>query len=124
VVFIVVVFCPISYLNHSLPGLYFLDSSSFLPNLSKFTLTFDFALVDSNPYEFLHYYSCALCNMVTFHAIGCLDLTIMVDELSMITVFEHCFYAMFVFQPGFLHILKTSHMILITLFQVLYIKFL
>jgi len=62
--------------------------------------------------------------MATFHAIGRLDLTIMVNELGMIIVFEHCFYAMFVFQPGFLHVLKTSHMILITLSRVLYIKFL
>jgi hypothetical protein len=55
VVFIVVVLCPISYSTRFLLGLYFLDSSSFPPNLSKFTLVFDFVLVDSNPFEFVHY---------------------------------------------------------------------
>jgi len=44
--------------------------------------------------------------MATFHVIGHLDLTIMVDELGTTTFFEHCFCAMFVFQLGSLHISK------------------
>jgi len=67
---------------------------------------FDFALVDSNMFEFLHYYSCALCKMATFHATRCSDLTIMVDESRTTAIFEHCLCPMFVFQLGFLHISK------------------
>ncbi len=106
VVFIVVVLCPISYSTRSLLGLYFPNSSSLSLNLSKFTLVFDFVLANSNPSIFLHYYSCALCNMVTFHAIGRLNLIVMVDESGMTIVFEHWLYNMFAFQPCSLHISK------------------
>jgi len=106
VVFIVVVFCRISYSTQSLLRLYFLDSSSFLQNLSKFTLVFDYTLVDSNPCEFLHYYFCGLCNMATFHATRRSNLTIMVDESRTTVVSKHYFCAMFTFQPSFLHISK------------------
>jgi hypothetical protein len=105
-VFIIVVICPISYLTRSLLQLHFPNSSSFPPNPSKFTLVFDFALVDSHPFEFLHYYTCALYNMATFHAIGHLDFTIMVDELGTMIVSKHCLYIMFVFQPCSSHIFK------------------
>jgi hypothetical protein len=44
--------------------------------------------------------------MVTFHVIGRFDLTIMVDNLGTIVISEHCLCAMFVFQPGSLHISK------------------
>jgi hypothetical protein len=44
--------------------------------------------------------------MVTFHAIGHSNLTIMVDDLGMIIIFEHCLCVMFTFQPRFLHISK------------------
>jgi hypothetical protein len=69
-------------------------------------LVFDYALADLNPSELLHYYFYALCNMVTFHAPRCSDLTIMVDNLRIIVVFEHCLCVMFVFQLGSLHIYK------------------
>jgi hypothetical protein len=49
------------------------------PNPSKFTLMFDFSFDDSNPFEFFGYYYCVVCNMVTFHAIGRLDFTNMVE---------------------------------------------
>jgi hypothetical protein len=106
VVFIVVVLCPISYSTCSLLGLYFPDSSSFIPNLSKFTVVFDSAFVDSNLFEFFHYYSYTLFNIKTFHAIGCSNLTIMVDKSRTIVVSEHCIYVMFTFQPSSLHIFK------------------
>ncbi len=99
-------FCLISYSTQSLLRLYFPDSSSFLPNPSKFPLVFNYTLVDSNPCEFLHYYYCALCNMATFHATKGLDLTIMVDESRTIVVSKHCLCAMFAFQPSFLLIYK------------------
>jgi hypothetical protein len=85
---------------------------------------FDFALIDSNPYEFPHYYLCALCNMVTFHALGCLDFIIMVNNLGMIVVFEHYLCTMIFFQPNFYIYLRMYRMILITLSQVLCTKFL
>jgi hypothetical protein len=43
---------------------------------------------------------------VTFHAIGRLDLTIMVDNLAMTIILKHCLCAMFAFQLGYLHISK------------------
>jgi len=89
-----------------LAWIYFSNSSSSSSNLSIFTLVFDFAIADSNLSKFLHYYSCALCDMVTFHAIGHSDLTIMVDESGMTIVFEHCLCVMFVFQLCSLHIFK------------------
>jgi len=64
---------------------------------------FDSVLIVSNPFEFLHYYFCAPCSMVTFHAHGHSDLTIMVDNSRMTSVFEHCLCTMFVFQLGSLH---------------------
>ncbi len=67
---------------------------------------FDSALVDSNSFKFFHYYSCAFCNMATFHVTGRLDLTIMVDESRTTIVPQHCRCVMFVFQPGSLHISK------------------
>ncbi len=79
VVFIVVVLCQISYLF--VPCLDYISQVPPLPpNLSNFFLVCDFALVASNPSKFLHYYFCAPCNMVTFHALGHSDLTIMVDD--------------------------------------------
>jgi hypothetical protein len=101
VVLIIVVLCPISYLIRSLLGLYFPYSLSFLLNLSKFILVFDFVLVDSNPFDFFHYYSCAFCNMATFHVIGRLDLTIMVDESRTITISQHCFLCYVCFSTRF-----------------------
>jgi hypothetical protein len=97
VVFIVVVFCPISYSTHS--HWEYISSTPFPlpPNPSNFTLMFDFAFDDSNPFEFLHYYSNALCNMVTFHATGCLDLTVMVDDSRTTIVSKHCLCIMFIF---------------------------
>jgi hypothetical protein len=77
-----------------------------LPTLSKFALVLDSILNNSNPSKFFHYYSCARCNMVTFHVIKHSDLTIMVDNSRMIIVFEHCLCTMFVFQPSSLHISK------------------
>jgi hypothetical protein len=44
--------------------------------------------------------------MVTFHVVGYLDFTIMVEELGTTLVFEHCLCAMIAFQPGSLHISK------------------
>ncbi len=92
---------PAPYLDYLSPIPHALSS-----NPSDFTLVFDYALVDSNMSEFLHYYSCALCNMATFHAIGHSNLTMMVDDSRMTIVFEHCLCAMFVFQLGSLHISK------------------
>jgi len=44
--------------------------------------------------------------MATFHALGCSDLTITVDDLGMMTIFKHFLCAMFTFQLGSLHISK------------------
>jgi hypothetical protein len=44
--------------------------------------------------------------MATFHVVGRLDLTIMVDDLGMTSVLEHYLYVMFVFQPSSLHVSK------------------
>ncbi len=85
-VLIAIFHCFISYSTCSLLGIYFANSSSFPPNLSKFIIVFDSALIDSNMLELFHYYSYALCNMATFHAIIHLDFTIMVDELGMTVV--------------------------------------
>ncbi len=87
-------------------------------------LVFDSTLVDSIPSMFLHYLFYAFCNMVTFHASEFLDLTIMVNDLGMIVVFEHCLWAMFAFQLVLYIYLKTSCMILITSSQVISTKFL
>jgi hypothetical protein len=106
VVFIAIVLCPISYLTHSMLGLSFLNSLSSSYKPFKFYLVFDYALVDSNLSKFFHYYSCALYNMATFHAIGHSNLTIMVDDSGMIIISEHCLCAMFTFQPHSLHISK------------------
>jgi hypothetical protein len=106
VVFITIVFCSISYLTRSLLGLYFPIPLPLPLNLSKFTLVFDYVLVDSNPFEFFHYHFCAFCNMATFHTPRCLDLTIMVDDLGTTVVSKHCLCAMFIFQPHSLHIFK------------------
>ncbi len=38
----------------------------FLQTFQDFSSVFDFTLIDSKTYEFLHYYFCALCNMVHF----------------------------------------------------------
>ncbi len=43
---------------------------------------------------------------MTFHVAGHSDLTIMVNELGMMSISEHCLCAMFAFQPCFLHISK------------------
>jgi hypothetical protein len=58
--------------------------------------------------KFLHYYSCAFCNMARFHVIGCFDLTIMVDNSRTIAISEHCLCVMIVFQLGSLHIFKDN----------------
>jgi hypothetical protein len=44
--------------------------------------------------------------MATFHAIGRLGLTIMVNDSRMASVFKHYLCTMFVFQLGSLHISK------------------
>ncbi len=126
VVFIVVVICPISYSTCSLLGLYFLDSLYIFlsPNPSNFTLVFNPIIAYSNMFEFLHYYSYALCNMVTIHAIGHSNLTIMVDDLRTTIVSEHCLCALFIFNHVLYIYLKMSQMIIITLSWVFYIRFL
>jgi len=92
-----------------LAWIYFPNSSSSSSNLSIFTLVFDSAIVNSNPSKFLHYYSCAFWDMVTFHAIRHLNLIIMVDESGMTIVFKHCLCVMFVFQLSSLHIKDLSY---------------
>jgi hypothetical protein len=80
------------------------------PNPLNCFLLCDFVLIASNPSEFLHYYLCALYNMVTFHIIGRSDLIIMVYDSKTTIIFEHCMCDMFVFQPSSLHISKdVSH---------------
>jgi hypothetical protein len=69
-------------------------------------MVFDHAFADSNPYEFLHCYSCALCDMATFHVIGHSNLTIMGDKSRTTAIFEHCLCIMFAFQASSLHISK------------------
>jgi hypothetical protein len=44
--------------------------------------------------------------MATFHALGCLDLIIKIDDLGMTIVSERCLCAMFAFQPSSSHISK------------------
>jgi hypothetical protein len=44
--------------------------------------------------------------MATFHVARRLGLNIIVDNLGTTSVFEHCLYVMFVFQPSSLHISK------------------
>jgi hypothetical protein len=105
VVFITIVLCQISYLSHSLLGLYFPGSSSSSKPLNFFLVCY-FALATSNPFKFLHYYLGAPCNMATFHAFKCLNLTIMVDDLGMVNVSKHCMCVMFTFQSSSLHIYK------------------
>ncbi len=85
---------------------------------------FDFALVDSNPSKFPHYYFYALCNMATFHAPRRLDLTIMVDNSRTIDIFEHSLCIIIIFSQIFYVYLKMFRMILIILSQVLWTKFL
>jgi hypothetical protein len=58
------------------------------------------------PFFFFHYYLCVLGNMATFHVIGRLELTIMVNDSRMTSVFKQCQCAMFLFQLGSLHISK------------------
>jgi hypothetical protein len=58
------------------------------PNPSNFFLVHEFTLVILNPFQFLHYYFYALCNMATFNVLGHSDFTIMVDDLRMATIFE------------------------------------
>jgi hypothetical protein len=55
-------------------------------------------------FQFFQFYRWAARNMATFHVNGCLDLTIMVDKLGMMFVFDHCLCVMFVFQPSSLYI--------------------
>jgi hypothetical protein len=57
------------------------------PNPSKKFMVCYYVFVVSNPFEFLHYYFCAPCNMATFHALKRSNLTIMVDDLGMVVVF-------------------------------------
>lgn len=57
------------------------------PNPSKEFMVCYYVCVASNPFEFLHYYFCAPCNMATFHAFRHSNLTIMVDDLGMAVVF-------------------------------------
>ncbi len=57
-------------------------------------------------FQFLQIYCCVVGNMVTFHVAGYSNLTIMVDESRMMSVFKHCFCTMFTFQPFSLHISK------------------
>jgi len=78
----------------------------FPPNPSKVSLMFDSTFANSNPSEFFHYYLCGLCNMTTFHVLGCSNLTIIVDDLGTINVSKHCMCIMFMFQPSSLHISK------------------
>jgi hypothetical protein len=106
VVSIAIALCEISYLSYSLLRLYFLGSSSSSSKPLNFFLVFDYAFVVSIPSKFFHYYFCAPCNMATFHAFGCLDLTITVDDFGMTTIFKHFLCAMFTFQPCSLHISK------------------
>jgi hypothetical protein len=75
-------------------------------NPSKLSLLFNSILANSNPSQFLHYYFCALCNMATFHVLGCLNLTIIVDDLGTTSISKHCLCTMFMFQPRSLHISK------------------
>jgi hypothetical protein len=44
--------------------------------------------------------------MVTFHVVGHLDFNIMVNDLGMTFVSEHCLCVMFTFMLSFLHISK------------------
>jgi hypothetical protein len=53
-----------------------------------------------------HSYSCVLGNMVTFHAIGNFELTIMVNNLGTTLVFKQCLCAMFSFHLRSLHVSK------------------
>jgi hypothetical protein len=125
VVFIIVMFCPISYSTHSQRDYISSIPLPLPPNPSNFTFMFDFVLDDSNPFEFLHYYSCALYNMVTFHVIGCSDLTIMVDKFKDNRCFWEFVYVLCLLFNQVLYIyLRTFCMILITLSQVLHTKFL
>jgi hypothetical protein len=63
-------------------------------------------LVVSYPSRFFHYFPYAPNNIATFHVVGRLDFTVMVDNSKMIIVFEHYLCVMFAFQPSFLHISK------------------
>jgi hypothetical protein len=98
------VFCLISYLSPSILGLCFQGSSSSSSKPFNFSLVCDFPFVVLNPFQFLHYYPCAPCNMATFH--GCSDLTTMVNDLRTVVVSKHCLCPMFFFHPSFLHISK------------------
>ncbi len=63
-------------------------------------------IVVSYPFWFFHYFPYTPNNIATFHVVGPLDFTIMVDNSKMIIVFEHCLCVMFAFQPSSLHISK------------------
>jgi hypothetical protein len=87
VISIIIVFYQISYLLRSLLGLYFPGSSSSSSKPFKKFMVCYYVFVASNPFEFLHYYFCAPCNMATFHAFRRSNFTIMVDDLGMVVVF-------------------------------------
>ncbi len=117
------------FLLVSLLFLFFLFHIPLVPYLNcisliiLFILVFDYAFVDSNPFEFLHKCSFALCKMVTFHATKHSNLTIVVDKSWMTVVFEHCFCAMFTFHPSSLHISKdvsydSNNFVLSSLYQI------
>jgi hypothetical protein len=55
-----------------------------------------------------HYYMCVLGNMATFHAIAYSRLTIMVNNLRMISVSKKCLCIMFLFHLWSLHISKDA----------------
>ncbi len=57
-------------------------------------------------FQFFQSHPCAPSNMVTFHGVGRLNLTIMVDNLRAFFIFKQCLCAMFAFQLGSLHIFK------------------
>jgi hypothetical protein len=82
------------------------------------------SLVDSNPFKFIHYYFCALCNMATFCVFGHSDLTVMVDDSKMMVVSKYFQCVMFVFIHVLYITLRTSRMIRIILFQVICTRFL
>jgi hypothetical protein len=60
----------------------------------------------SYPSRFFHYFPFAPGNMATFHAIGHLHLTVIVDDLRTTVISKHYLCIMFVFQPSSLRISK------------------
>ncbi len=93
----------LDHISNVLPS-HLLNCSSSCPSI-VFTFVVLF-LVPSFHFQFFQSHPCALGNMATFHVVGYSDLTIIVDNLRMIYVFEQCLCTMFSFQLGSLHISK------------------